>query len=178
MYVQAPIPPKARSNRWFATVVALIGAGVFAALYALGTYIYLSVTSNARAFNSFLESPVFWGPTLALFVGYTVLGIIINRGPWWVHAVLGVLVGVFVYFSYLGFALIAVHAWSMTLAQAQEFVRQQWLSPYAIMSAVIAREIPVWFGGWIARNGRKVTARNEEAMLEYEREVAASPVFS
>lgn len=178
VYVQAPVPPKPKSNRWFAVMVTAIGSVLFAALYAGISYIYMSVTGTARAFESFLEAPVFWGPVLAFFVAWALLGIIVNRGPWWTHAVFGLLVGVLVYFSWIGFALITRHAWAMTSAEASEFLRQQWLSPYALIAALTAREIPIWLGGWVARNGRKVTARNEAALDAYEREVAAGPVFS
>ena len=39
----------------------------------------------------------------------------------------------------------------------------------------LGRELPVWFGGWIARRGRKVVAANAEAQEEYERTLEAGP---
>lgn len=177
VYVQAPIPPKTKGNRWFATLVALIGTVLFSTLYAGIVYIFLSVNAAARHFNEFLMSPIFWGTAIVFFLGYTLLGIIINRGPWWVHAVFSLLVAVGIYFAVVGLTLVAVHAWTLNSAEVAELLRQTWLSPYAIIAAIIAREIPIWFGGWIARNGRKITAKNLAAMEAYEREVAAGPIF-
>ncbi|MGV1034425.1 MAG: hypothetical protein ACOYBP_04310 [Microbacteriaceae bacterium] len=178
VYVAAPIPPKPKSNRLFATLISLLGTAIFAALYAGGTYIYLSVNQQARHFVDFLESPIFWGAAIVFFIGYMLLGIIINRGPWWTHAVFSLLVAVLVYFGVVAATLVAVRVWNLTAAEASEFLRQQWLSPYALMAAVIAREVPIWLGGWVSSHGRKVTARNEAALDAYDREVAASPLFS
>lgn len=178
LYLQPPTPPKAKSNRLFALMVTTIGTVLFAALYAGFSYIYMSMTGTARLFEEFLQAPVFWGPVIAFFAAWTLLGLIINRGPWWAHAVFGLLVGVVVYLAWVGFALITRHVWEMSNAEATEFLRQQWLSPYALIAGLTAREIPIWLGGWIARHGRRVTARNEAALEEYEREVAAGPVFS
>lgn len=178
VYVQAPIPPKPKSNRWFATLVALVGTVIFSAIYAGATYVYLSVNQEARFFTEFLISPIFWVGAIVFFVAYTLLGIIINRGPWWPHAVFSLLVAVVVYFGVVGSTLLAVHVWNLTSAEAAEFLRQQWLSPYVLIAAIAAHEIPIWLGGWISSHGRKVTARNEEALEAYDREVAASPLFS
>lgn len=177
VYVQAPLPPKVKSNRGFSTLVALIGTALFTGIYAGVTYIFLSIAGAARYFGDFLESPIFWGAAALFFVAYALLGIIINRGPYWVQAVFSLFVGVIVYFGVVGLTLVAVQAWTMSAAEVSELLRQNWMSPYAIIAAIIAREIPIWFGGWIARNGRKVTAKNEAALDAYEREVAAGPVF-
>ena len=81
----------------------------------------------------------------------------------------------FVYFSYTGGALLTVRAWTLTLADAQVFIAQRWLDPFAIVAAVIARELPIWFGGWIAAHGRTVNERNRVALEEYDRMIAAGP---
>ena len=178
VYVAAPVAPKRKSNRWFATMVAAIAAVPFAALYALVAYITLSVLGTAaQQFTPFLAAPVFWGPVVVFFLGFALLGVILNCAPAWAFGVFGLLVGVLVYFSWIGFALVTRHVWAMTAAEASEFLRQQWLSPYAILSAVIARESVLWFGSWIARNGRAVTVRNRTAMDAYERELAAGVIF-
>lgn len=178
-YVAAPIPPKPKGNRGFATLVALIGTAAFAALYAGVVYITLSVSGGARYFMEYLESPLYWGATALFFVAYLLLGVFINRGPYWAHAVFSFLVAVVVYFGTVALTLVtvALQNGALTAAQAAQVVSDSWLAPQVIMATVIAREIPVWFGGWIARNGRKVTARNEAAMDAYDREVAAAPIF-
>jgi hypothetical protein len=179
IYVQAPTPPKTRGNRGFGVLVALIGTVAFAALYAGVSYLLLlgqgdAVQANS-VFTQFVARPVFWVPIIATFVGFALLAVIVNRGPWWYYAVFGLLVGVLVYFSYIGAALLTVEAWTLSVEQGNEFLRQRWLDPFAITAAVVAREIPIWFGGWIAARGRTVTERNRLAREAYDRELAAGP---
>ena len=179
IYVQAPTPPKSRGNRGFGVLVALIGTVAFALLYAGVSYLVLLVQRDAveagTVFAQFVVQPVFWVPIVACFLGFALLAAIVNRGAWWYYAVFGLLVGVLVYFSYIGAALLTVEAWTMTVDQANEFIQQRWLDPFAITAAVIAREIPIWFGGWIAARGRSVTERNRLALEAYDRELAAGP---
>ncbi|MGI9821854.1 hypothetical protein [Agromyces sp. Marseille-Q5079] len=179
IYVQAPVPPKKQGNRGFGVLVAAIGAVAFAVLYAAVAYLLLlgrgDNTKATDVFVSFLGSAVFWVPLVAVFLGFAVLAAIVNRGPWWVYAVFGLLVGVFVYFSYIGAALLTVQAWTLTYDEAMTFIAGRWLDPFAIAAAVIAREIPIWFGGWIAAHGRTVTERNRLAREAYDRELAAGP---
>ncbi|MFF2369843.1 hypothetical protein [Agromyces sp. NPDC058110] len=182
IYVQAPTPPKNKGNRGFGVLVAAIGTVAFALLYAGVTYLVLLGRGDQGAatdeFLKFLGGPywaLFWVPTVAVFVGFALLAAIINRGPWWTYAVFGLLVGVLVYFSYIGASLLAVQAWTLTFADAQKFIGERWLDPFAIIAGVIAREIPIWFGGWIAARGRTVTERNRLAIEAYDREIAAGP---
>ncbi|WP_308797169.1 hypothetical protein [Agromyces silvae] len=178
VYVQAPTPPKAKSNRGFGVLVALIGTAVFAALYAAVAYVlFLGQTGGdaTELFLQFLTRPIYWVPVIATFVGFALLVVIVNRGAWWMYAVFGLLVGVLVYFSYIGAALLTVNAWELTQQQAIDFVNSRWLDPFAIVAGVIAREVPIWFGGWIAKRGRGVAERNRLAMEAYDRELAAGP---
>ena len=176
IYVQAPIPPKAKGNRGFGILVALIGTVLFALLYAaIGYLLLLSEPDPSGVFAQFLVRAVFWVPVVAFFVGFMLLAVIINRGPWWAYAVFGLLVAALVYFSYIGGALVTVQAWTLSFDDASTFVSQRWLDPFAIVAAVVAREIPIWLGGWIAARGRTVTERNRLALDNYEHELAAGP---
>ncbi|GAA1787144.1 hypothetical protein [Agromyces lapidis] len=180
VYVQAPEPPRAKGNRAFGALVALIGAALFAALYAGIAYLLLLSQGDAAEVNTvfverFLAKPVYWVPIVAFFVGFALLAAIVNRGRWWAYVVFGLLVGVFVYFAYLGGALLTVEAWTLTFEEAQSFIAQRWLDPFAIVAALIAREIPIWLGGWVAARGRTVTERNRVALEAYDRELAAGP---
>ncbi|KRC60830.1 hypothetical protein ASE14_07615 [Agromyces sp. Root81] len=179
IYVQAPTPPKAKGNRGFGVLVALIGTVAFGVLYAVVAYaLYLSFgapAGEAIGIGDFLIEPTFWVPVVAFFVGFALLAAIVNRGPWWTYAVFGLLVGALVYFAYIGGSLLFVQAWTLTLEQANDFIAERWLDPYAIVAAVIAREIPIWLGGWIAARGRTVTERNRLAIEAYDRELAAGP---
>lgn len=179
IYVQAPTPPKTRGNRGFGVLVALIGAVAFALLYAGASYLVLLVQRDpieaGTVFAQFIVQPVFWVPVVACFLGFALLAAIVNRGAWWYYAVFGLLVGVLVYFAYIGAALLTVEAWTLNVDQANAFVQQRWLDPFAIVAGVIAREIPIWFGGWIAARGRTVADRNRLAREAYDRELAAGP---
>jgi len=178
VYVQAPTPPKPKGNRGFGMLVALIGTVVFAALYAAVGYALSALGNGADALDQFLEFlrlPIFWVPIIGMFVGFALLIVIVNRGAWWKYAVFGLLVGVFVYFTYIGAALLTVNAWLYTPEQAIAFLNDRWLDPRAIAAGVIAREVPIWFGGWLAKRGRGVAERNRLAMEAYDRELAAGP---
>jgi hypothetical protein len=179
IYVQAPTPPKMRGNRGFGALVALVGTVVFALLYAGVAYLLLLAQGNAgeanATFTEFLVRPVFWVPIVVFFIGFAALAAIVNRGPSWSYAVFGLLVAILVYFSYIGGALLTVEAWTLTTEQAGEFIGQRWLDPFAIAAFIVAREIPIWLGGWIAARGRSVTERNRLAREEYDRELAAGP---
>ena len=179
VYVQAPTPPKSRGNRGFGVVVALVAAAVFALLYAgIGYLVLLAQSDPTRAgsvFVQFVAQPVYWVPVIATFVGFTLLAAVVNRGAWWYYAVFGLLVGVFVYLSYIGAALLTVQAWTMTIDQANDFIRARWLDPFALIAGILAREITIWLGGWVASRGRAVTERNRLAREAYDRELAAGP---
>lgn len=179
VYVQAPTPPRRRGNRGFGVLVALVAAVVFALLYAGIAYLLLlgqtDASQAASVFNQFLLRPVFWLPVLATFVGFALLAVIVNRGAWWYYAVFGLLVGVLVYLSYLGAALLTVEAWSLTVDEVNDFIGQRWLDPFALIAGILAREITIWLGAWVAARGRTVTERNRLAREAYDRELAAGP---
>jgi hypothetical protein len=84
-----------------------------------------------------------------------------------------------VYFSFIGAALLGLMldgtSDGLSQADVSRFVASLWLNPYAITAAIIAREVPIWAGAWIARRGRRVTAKNREARTEYERLLADGP---
>jgi hypothetical protein len=180
IYVQAPNPPKDRGNRGFGVLVGLLATLAFALLYAGAAYLLVSTNGaepadGVRIFSEFLTKQVFWVPVLAFFLAFAVLAAILNRAAWWTWAVFGLLIGVVVYFAYVGGALLTVEAWRFTFEEAQAFIGQRWLDPFAIVAAVIARELPIWFGGWIAARGHAVGERNVAAREEYDRQIAAGP---
>lgn len=180
IYVQAPTPPAAVGNRGGGILIALVAAAVFAGLFALVVFVISGLTSATveqavGTFSVFIVRPEFFIPVLFFFVAFSLLIAIVNRGGWWAYVLFGFLVAVVVYFSFIGGALLGVQAWNFTPSEAQVFINTLWLNPVAIAAAVIAREVPIWFGAWIAARGRKVTARNVEARQEYDRLIAAGP---
>ncbi|GLI27935.1 hypothetical protein ARHIZOSPH14_21770 [Agromyces rhizosphaerae] len=181
IYVQAPTPPRAKGNRGFGVLVGLIATVAFAALYALAGYLLVFVQGSTAepvdAFVQFLGHPAFWVPVLVFFLAFILLAAIVNRNGWWAYAVFGLLVGIVVYFSYVGGALVG-EAWNLTPAEVGDFVAARWLDPRAILAGVFAREVTLWFGAWVAARGRTVTARNRAAVEEYDRQLQAGPQLS
>ncbi|TFC60403.1 hypothetical protein E3O62_06780 [Cryobacterium sp. TMT2-15-1] len=180
VYIQAPTAPRYKSNRGPGVLIALLSTVIFGALYAVVAFVLsgigsLSIADTASKFTDFIVLPIFYVPVIFFFVAFALLVLIVNRGGWWAYVLFGFLVAVAVYFSYIGAALLSVQAWNFTPDQAARFISQQWLNPGAIAAAVVAREVPIWAGAWIARNGRAVTERNTAAKAEYDRVLAAGP---
>ncbi|WP_051973543.1 hypothetical protein [Cryobacterium sp. MLB-32] len=183
IYVQAPQRPVDRSNRGVGVLIALLATAVFTGIYAIVIFIIAGVTSAtlsvaATTFTEFAVRPVFYIPVLFFFLAFALLVVILNRSGWWAYVLFGFLVGVVVYFSYIGGALLTVQAWNLSPAEASRFLSTQWLNPGALAAGIIAREVPIWAGAWIARRGKRVTARNIEARHEYERLLAEGPQLS
>ena len=180
VYVTAPTPPKTLGNRAAGILIGLIATAVFAGIYAVVAFFIsaLGATDLANAttrFADFLVLPVFYVPVIFFFLAFALLVAVVNRAGWWAYVLGGFVVAVIVYFSYIGGALLTVQAWSLTPAEAARFLNTQWLNPGAIAAAVVGREVPIWFGAWIARRGRSVTAKNAAAKAEYERKLAEGP---
>jgi len=184
IYVQAPSKPRVRSNRGGGILIALLATVVFALLYAAAAFVIIGVTSTSVAatvagFTTFGALPVFYIPILFFFLAYVGLIALVNRGGWWAYVLFGFIVAVVVYFSYIGGALLGLvfdgTAETVGAADVSRFVASLWLNPGAIAAGLIAREVPIWAGAWIARRGRRVTARNLEARTEYERLLADGP---
>jgi len=180
IYVQAPTPPREKGNRGFGVLVGLIATVAFALLYAGISYLVITWYGagrgdGIRVYTEFLAQPVFWIPIVFFFLAFALLAVILNRAAWWTWAVFGLGVGIIVYFSYIGGALLTVAAWQFTPQQAADFVAERWVDPFAIIAFIVARELPIWFGGWIAARGRTVGERNAQAREEYDRQLAAGP---
>jgi hypothetical protein len=47
--------------------------------------------------------------------------------------------------------------------------------PLAIVAFVLGRELTIWFGGWVAARGKRMSELNREAQREYERTLEAGP---
>jgi hypothetical protein len=180
IYVTAPTAPKMLGNRAAGILIGLIATAVFAGLYALIAFFIsaagaASIGDATARFTDFLILPVFYLPVIFFFLAFALLVSVLNRAGWWAYVLGGFLVAVIVYFSYIGGALLAVQAWTLTGTEAARFISTQWLNPGAIAAAIVAREVPIWFGAWISRRGRSVTAKNAAARQEYERQLAEGP---
>lgn len=184
IYVQAPTKPKDRSNRGGGILIALLATVVFAVLYAVAAFIIIGVTSTTVAvavtgFTAFAALPVYYLPVFFFFLAFSGLIALVNRGGWWAYVLFGFLVAAVVYCSYIGAAMLGLvldgRSDGLSPAELSSILSTLWLNPGAIAAGLIAREVPIWAGAWIARRGRRVTARNLEARTEYERLLADGP---
>jgi hypothetical protein len=181
IYLQRPEPPKKKSNRGVGILIALVGTVAFAVLWAAAVLIVGSLLTPSDEFGPallefFTGGPAFglrgWAPVLAFFIGMVVLIQILNRARWWAYILGGLFVAVFVYFVYIGANLVDAQYWTRTPNEFAILLRSAWVNPFAVLAGVIAREMSIWTGAWLAARGRKLKARNAEAQADYEQQLA------
>lgn len=86
----------------------------------------------------------------------------------------GLVVAVFVYGTSIGSVLIDSHYWALNSAERYLTLSRAWTNPFVIISGVLARELSVWTGAWLAARGRRIKALNAVAQEEFERELIES----
>lgn len=175
VFVQTPLPPKMRGARGVGALVALLGAGVFAAAYAL-LVLLIALIGSPAGFEPalrFLSSVTFWVPVVIFFLAYLLLIVIVNRAGWWAHVLGGFIVAVITWVGFVGAAIIAAGAFGGTSAEVGSVVLQQLQNPLGFAAAIAAREVPIWVGGLVSKRGRSARARNASARTAYEQELAA-----
>ncbi|MDR6610624.1 hypothetical protein [Leifsonia sp. 1010] len=181
IYLTRPEPPKKKSNRGVGILIALVGTVAFAVLWAGAVLIVGSLLTPSNEFGPallefFTGGRAFgirgWAPVVAFFIGMVVLIQILNRARWWAYILGGLFVAVFVYFVYIGAGLIDAQYWLRNSEEFAILMRSAWVSPLAVLAGVIAREVSIWTGAWLAARGRKLKARNAEAQADYEQQVA------
>ncbi|MGH1549445.1 hypothetical protein ACRAWB_09840 [Leifsonia poae] len=181
IYLARPEAPKKKSNRGVGILIALVGTVAFAVLWAAAVLIVGSLLTPSDEFGPallqfFTGGPAFglrgWAPVLAFFIGMVVLIQILNRARWWAYILGGLFVAVFVYLVYIGANLVDAQYWLRTPSEFNVLLRSAWVNPFAVLAGVIAREISIWTGAWLAARGRKLKARNAEAQADYEQQVA------
>ncbi|NEN04496.1 hypothetical protein G3T36_01290 [Diaminobutyricibacter tongyongensis] len=180
IYVQAPHPPRKKSNRGFGILIALAGTVVFALVYAAVVAVIAAIGYPAARFfdefvKSFLGVWVFWIPVIFFFIAMVILVQILNRAGWWAYIIGGFVVAAVVYFSYAGGVLLQVQAWAHTPQEVGRLLNVIWLTAPAIWAGVVAREVSIWTGLWLAVRGRRLRVKNAEAQAEYDRAIAAGP---
>ncbi|MBO1740306.1 hypothetical protein [Leifsonia sp. TF02-11] len=176
IFLQRPEPPKRKSNRGFGILIALVGTALFAVVWAaavVGVGALLAPGSEfIPALIQFSTHSTAWAPVVAFFIGMVVLIQIVNRARWWAYILGGLFVAVFVYLVYIGAALIDNGFLQKNPGERQILLTQVWVAPFAVLAGVIAREVSIWTGAWLAARGRKLKARNAEAQADYEQQVA------
>ncbi|MEN0085380.1 MAG: hypothetical protein AAGC66_11500 [Leifsonia sp.] len=181
IYLQRPEPPKKKSNRGVGILIALVGTAAFAVLWVAAVLVVGSLLTPSNEFGPALREFFTggnavglrgWAPVLAFFIGMVVLVQILNRARWWAYILGGLFVAVFVYFVYVGASLVEGQYWLRTPGEFAILLRATWVNPFAVLAGVIAREISIWTGAWLAARGRKLKARNAEAQADYEQQLA------
>jgi len=177
IYIQRPEPPKRKSNRGVGILIALVGTVAFAILWAAAVLIVGSLLTPSDEFlpalvQFFTSGLRGWTPVVAFFIGMVVLIQILNRARWWAYILGGLFVAVFVYFVFIGATLVDAHYWTRNADEFGILLRTTWVNPFAVLAGVIAREVSIWTGAWLAGRGRKLKARNAEAQADYEQQLA------
>lgn len=184
IFVQAPEPPRERGNRGTAGAIGLLATVAFALLY-LATILGLGALAgdiDGENIGEALVAPLltwgFWTPVVVFFLGFWLLGAIINRGRWGLWVVFGIIVGLIAYAGHILGQLFEAPFWKLSPSQGLELAGEQLLAPLAIAAFVFARELTIWFGAWVARSGARKTELNAEAQREYERTLEAGPTLA
>jgi hypothetical protein len=166
VYVDAPKPPRRKGNRIFGALIALAGAVVFAAAYAVALVIVEWLNNRPISFD-FVSESAFWIPVIFFAIGFVILVLIVNRASWWAYIFGSLFVAAFVYFGSVT-VLELIHGLPAFTLRPAVLV-----SPGAIIALFLAREVALWVGAGIAARGRRVRVRNVEARDAYDQEEEA-----
>lgn len=184
IFVQAPEAPLPRGNRGAAGAIGLLAAVSFASLYLVAA-LALTVLTQETTVDSLVSATLaavqswwFWVPVVVFFLGFWLLGAIINRGRWGNWVIFGLLVGVVAYGGHILGQLFQAPFWELTAREGTAVVERELLAPLAIVAFILGRELTIWFGAWVAARGRRMTELNNEAQREYERTLEAGPRLS
>ena len=180
IFVQAPEPPLVRGNRGAAGLIGLLAAVVFAIFYLAARLLFsgINVLDPVALLDETLaqlSSFALWVPVVVFYLAFWLLGAFVNRGRWAYWVIFGLFVGLAAYAGHVLGAVIQAGPWSISWGQAVSLMADEAVAPAAIVALLIGRELPVWFGGWVAKRGRRVTEWNNEAQAEYERTLEAGP---
>ena len=174
VYVEAPKPFVKKGNRGFGILIAILSTVIFAALYAAALVISDLVNGGSVDFSFVYDSDAasFWPPVATFLVGFVVLVLIVNRAGWAAHVLGSLFVGLFVFFAGTG-AILLFHISEIPSNEVGSTYKQVLLSVPLIIAGLLAREVSLWMGAAIASRGRKVKARNVDARVVYDQEIAA-----
>lgn len=172
VYVHLPAAPRKKGNRGVGSLIALLSGILFAVVLAFATGI-IGVLAGNHFTLSFVTNARFYIPVLFFVIGFILLVLIVNRASWWAYIIGSVLVALFVYFGSIGAGLLLEGIISRTPEEAALMYQVALRDPFVIIAGVMAREVSIWMGAAIASRGRRVKARNAEALAKHESDVAA-----
>lgn len=174
VYVQQDLPPKKRGNRLVGTLLSIVGAAIFAGLYAVVGGFIIDLRDRdlfGPEFVTFLSSAFFWVPVIVFLVGLILLVLVLNRAGWWAHVFGSLILAIAVYFGMIGVLLLIANVFHGT-PDPITFASLA-VNPWVIAAAVVAREVSIWTGLGIAARGRRVKARNVVERDAFDREQEA-----
>jgi hypothetical protein len=171
VYVEAPKPFVAKGNRVFGVLIALLSTVIFAALLAVADVV-ADVINRRLVDFSFITSLDFYAPVIMFAVGFILLVLVVNRAGWAAHVIGSIFVGLVVFFGGTGIILL-LHINQIPSNQVAQAFSQVLFSSGLIVAALLGREVSLWLGFAIAARGRKVKARNADAHVLYDQEIAA-----
>jgi hypothetical protein len=101
-----------------------------------------------------------------------ILVLIVNRAGWAAHVVGSIFVGLVTYFG--GAALFLLFNINQVPSnEVGQTYTAQLATAVLIVAALLGREVALWMGFAVASRGRKVKARNVDARVLYDQEIAA-----
>jgi hypothetical protein len=172
VYVEAPKPFIAKGNRGFGILIALLSTVIFAALYAVAL-IVLELARHVTSLDlSFISTLDFYAPVIMFAVGFVILVLVVNRAGWAAHVIGSIFVALVVFFGGTGVELL-LHINTIPSNEVGQSFTLVLFSSELIIAALLAREVSLWMGFAVAARGRKVKARNVDARVLYDQEIAA-----
>jgi len=171
VYVEAPKPFVRKGNRGFGVLIAILSTVIYAALYAVADVV-VELVNHSPADFSFVTTLDFYAPVVLFAVGFIVLVLILNRAGWAAHVLGSLFVGLVTFFGGTG-AILLIHINQIPSNEVGSTFSQVLFSSGAIVAGLLAREVSLWMGFAIAARGRKVKARNVDARVLYDQEIAA-----
>lgn len=178
--VEEPQPPRRKGARGVGFAVALLAAVIFAALFAAAFfavgYLFDRDFDALQTAQDVWLRPSWLLPVIVFFVAYWLVTLIVNRAGWWAHVLGAFIVAILVYAAHIGGAYMEeLGGWGEYASVpgiAPQELGQLLLAPLSVLAFVIAREVPVWVGGIVARRGRRAREWNRQANDDFQRENA------
>ena len=116
----------------------------------------------------FLTLPLFYVPVAVFLVLFVLFVLLVNRAGWSVYVLGSFVLAVALYFASIGM-LLALDGMLFNFTGDTSFAGLA-LNPAIVIATMVAREVAIWIGAAISARGRRVKARNLEAVAAYERE--------
>jgi hypothetical protein len=171
VYVEAPKPFVKKGNRGFGILIAIVSAIIFAAAFAVAGAIANLINGQPTDF-AVVGTLDFWAPVLMFAVGFILVVLVVNRAGWAAHVLGSIFVALVVFFGGTGVELL-LHINTIPSNEVGQTFTSVLFSSTLIIAALLAREVSLWMGFAIAARGRKVKARNVDARVLYDQEIAA-----